>query len=253
MYQSFMIVLREGVESFLLVAIIFAYLRKTGQRHLLPAVLWGVAAAVMASSVLAYFLWMDQGASQPFWEGVFAAVTAVLVSGLVIHMWKVGPHFKQDVEHELSKATTKSATSFWGVLFFTVIMVSREGMEMVLMLFQIQDAQIVTGILLGVLAAAAIAVTWQQFGYLINMATFFRATSVFLLLFIIQIFFQSFHEFTEAGIFPNSEYLHEISEPFSSQGLYGKMYLNVIFFGCALWLAASLFFEKIKWVGNKNK
>ncbi len=253
MYQAFMIVLREGVEAFLIVAIIFAYLRKTGQRRLLPAVLWGTAGGVFASSALAYFLWMDQGASQPFWEGVFATVTAVLVSGLVIHMWRVGPHFKEDVENELAKATGRSATSFWGVLLFTVVMVCREGMEMVLMLFQIQDAEIVSGILLGVLAAVAIAVAWQQFGYLINMKTFFRATSVFLLLFILQIAFQAFHEFTEAGIFPNSEYLHEISEPFSSQGLYGKMYLNAIFFGCALWLATSLFFEKIKSVGHKNK
>lgn len=247
-----MIVLREGVESFLLVAIIFAYLRKTGQRHLLPAVLWGVAVALLASGILAYFLWMDQGASQPFWEGVFAVITAILVSGLVIHMWKIGPHFKQDVENELSKATTKSATSYWGVFLFTIVMVCREGMEMVLMLFQIQDAQIVSGILLGVLAAAAVAVAWQQFGYLINMKTFFRVTSVFLLLFILQVSFQAFHEFTEAGIFPNSEYLHEISEPFSSQGLYGKMYLNAIFFGCAFWLIAGLVLDRIKMVGNKK-
>ena len=128
----------------------------------------------------------------------------------------------------------------------------RQGMEMVLMLFQIQDAQIVSGILLGVLAAAAVAVAWQQFGYLINMKTFFRVTSVFLLLFILQVSFQAFHEFTEAGIFPNSEYLHEISEPFSSQGVYGKMYLNAIFFGCAFWLIIGLVLDRIKVVGNKK-
>lgn len=252
MYQAFMIVLREGVESFLIVAIIFAYLRKTGQHRLLPAVMWGTAASIAASAALAYFLWMDQGASQPFWEGIFAIATAILVSGLVIQMWRIGPHFKQNVEERLAKTTTVSATAFWGVILFTVIMVCREGMEMVLMLFQIQDKEIVSGIVLGVLTATAIAVAWQQFGYLINMKSFFRITSVFLLLFVIQVAVQAFHEFTEAGIFTNSEFLHELSEPFSADGVYGKMYLNVIFFGCAVWLISGLVLEKLKAVGNSK-
>ena len=38
MLQSFIIVLREGFESFLLVAVIFSYLKKSGRPQLSPAV-----------------------------------------------------------------------------------------------------------------------------------------------------------------------------------------------------------------------
>ena len=49
MLQALIIVFREGFESFLTVAIIFAYLRKTGRDWLRPAVWWGIGASVVAS------------------------------------------------------------------------------------------------------------------------------------------------------------------------------------------------------------
>ena len=58
MYQAFMIVLREGVEAFLIVAIVFAYLRKTAQTRLLGAVGWGIAASALFSCILSYFLFI---------------------------------------------------------------------------------------------------------------------------------------------------------------------------------------------------
>ena len=46
MLQSFVITLREGLEAFLIIAISLAYLRKTDRRELIPAVHWGLAAAI---------------------------------------------------------------------------------------------------------------------------------------------------------------------------------------------------------------
>ncbi len=246
MYQAFMIVLREGIESFLIVAIVFAYLRKTNRHQLLSAVNWGTLGAVLLSAFLGYFLWTNQGVHQPLIEGIFASFTVVLVSSLVVHMWKVGPTFKQSMEKEISEVTAKrnSRNAYLGIFLFTIVMISREGMEMTLLLFQIQDPRIVSGIALGVVAAAAVAVLWQQFGYLINMKKFFQITSIFLLLFTLQIAMQAFHEFTEAGIFPNSQFLHNATEPYSAQGIYGKWYGNIIFIACGLWLVFSLFLER---------
>jgi high-affinity iron transporter len=56
MLNSFIIVLREGFESFLLVAVILAYLRKAGQQWLNSSVYIGIAAALAASASLAYVL-----------------------------------------------------------------------------------------------------------------------------------------------------------------------------------------------------
>ena len=54
MFDSFIIVLREAFEAFLIVAITLAYLRRTGRRWLAGAVYWAIAASLVASIALAY-------------------------------------------------------------------------------------------------------------------------------------------------------------------------------------------------------
>ena len=56
MLNSFIIVMREGFESFLLVAVILAYLRKSGQRWLNMPVYVAIAVALAASGGIAYLL-----------------------------------------------------------------------------------------------------------------------------------------------------------------------------------------------------
>lgn len=242
MFQAMMIVLREGVEAFLIVAITLAFLRKTEQHHLIHAVFLGIVASIFTSGLLGYWLWTNQGANLPLWEGVLGLATVILVGSLIVHMWQAGPQLRKELEGNLSKATSAPElhVSFFNVFIFTVFMISREGMETVLLLFQISgNPQFVTGMVLGLVGAIGIAYLWQQFGYLINMKHFFQVTAVYLLLFTLQIAVQAFHEFTEAGIFPNSEALHIASEPFSTEGIYGKWYATLTFAGCAIWLLTS--------------
>ncbi len=247
MFQAFVIVLREGFEAFLIVAITITYLRKTTQDKLLPAVFWGIFVSFIASGLLGFWLWKGQGLQAPMVEGIFALVTAVLVSTLVIHMWKAGPQLKNELENKLAEATTKPTFqgSFIGVFLFTVLMISREGMETALLLLQVHSAQVVTGAALGLLGAAIVAMLWQQFGYLISMKHFFQVTSVYLLLFIAQVLLYAFHEFTETGLMPNAEYLHEISEPFSPDGYYGKWFSTITIVGCGLWLVGGYIAERL--------
>ena len=237
MIQAFIVVLREGFESFLIVAIILAYLRKTNHLSLMPAVYWGVAASVLASAGMGFLLY--QGMNGPFWEGVFGLVSAVMVTALVIHMWRTAPHMKKDMESTLQKATDKKAgAGAWSAVFlFTVLMIAREGMETALLILQIHEPKILSGIFLGLLAAASMAFVWARFGYLINLKLFFQVTAIFLLLFVLQILIYSFHEFTEAGVLPNSEFLHASTEPFSPEGLYGKWFSLGMVLICAVWLA----------------
>ena len=53
MLNSFIIVMREGFESFLLVAVILAYLRKSEQKWLNPTVYVAIVLALAASGGLA--------------------------------------------------------------------------------------------------------------------------------------------------------------------------------------------------------
>ncbi len=244
MLQAFVIVLREGFESFLIVAIILAYLQKTGRTPIIPAVYWGVAASLAASTVLGLLLM--EGANQALWEGIFGVAAALMVTWLVIHMWRTAPSMKRDMEERLSKATANKPTraALFGVFLFTVFMISREGMETALLLLQIHEPQIVAGAVLGTLAAAGMAFFWARFGHLIDLKLFFQVTAIFLLLFVGQILLYSFHEFAEAGILPNSEALHAATEPFSPQGLYGKWFSLGMVFICAIWLCGAWFTNK---------
>ncbi len=245
MLQAFIVVFREGFEGFLIAAIILAYLKKTQKLSLIPAVYWGIAFSILASVGLGYWLW--QGANGPLWEGVFGVISAILIAWLVIHMWQTAAHLKQDMENRMSEVTTQttSRVAYFGTFLFTAFMISREGMETALLLMQIHEAKIVTGIFLGILAAAAMAFAWARFGHLIDLKRFFQVTSIFLLLFVVQILIYAFHEFTEAGILPNSDWLHAATEPFSPEGLYGKWFTLLMIGACAMWLFAAWFADRI--------
>lgn len=244
MYQAFLVVLREGFESFLIVAIMLSYLGRTGKRSLIPAVYWGIAVSVVVSVSLGYFLLT--GVDQALWEGVLGIVTVVAIVALVIHMWRIAPHLKRHMEEHLLKASSQRSDrlAFFGVFLFTVFMISREGMETALILLQVRDPQIVSGILLGLAAAFVLAFTWMRLSHLINLKRFFQVTGVFLLLFALQVAVYSFHEFTEAGIFPQSEALHVATEPYTPTGLYGRWFSIGMVLMCVGWLVVAWFVDK---------
>jgi len=237
MIPALVIVFREGFEAFLSVAIIFAYLRKTGRDWLRPAVYWGIAASVVASFALG---WALMRVNQSLWEGVLGIVAAVLVATFVIHVWRTAPRMKRDMETQLETAATRSSR-MWSVIAvfaFTLLMVTREGMETALMLIQVRTGRFILGSLLGIGGAALMSWGWAHYGHRINVKRFFQVTGLFLLLFALQIVFYAIHEFSEAGVLPNSEAIHNATEPFSPVGVYGKWFSVLMVGICAAWLLA---------------
>lgn len=240
MLQALIIVFREGFEAFLTVAIIFAYLRKTGRDALRPAVWWGIGASVVASFTLGYFL---QSINQPLWEGVVALVAAVLVASFVVHIWRIAPHMKRDMEARLERRSTGS-WAWVGTFAFTLMMITREGMETALMLIQVRQGQFWLGCALGLAAAASMSWLWAHYGHRINVKRFFQVTGLFLLLFTIQILFYAIHEFSEAEILPHSEAIHSATEPYSADGRYGMWIVAVMLGICAIWLAGATLLDR---------
>jgi high-affinity iron transporter len=225
MLQAFVITLREGLEAFLIVAISLAYLRKSGRHQLVPAVHWGIGVSVILSVIAA---WLFQRASnQALWEGILAMAAAVLVASLIVHMWRHAKRLKKEIETHLESSALKTgAKAFAGVFLFTLLMITREGMETALLmgtlLFQLRAADIIAGAVLGIIVAAFVAFLWSRYGHRVNLALFFQVTAVFLSVFVIQLFIYGFHELTEANIFPYSEPLHTATEPYGPDGLYGQ-------------------------------
>jgi high-affinity iron transporter len=266
MLNSFIIVMREGFESFLLVAIILAYLRKSEQKWLNSSVYVAIALALAASGGLAYLLntgveettvtnvfgaslgaYVNQFfANEALREAVLGAIAVLMVGTLVIHMWRHGPKVQQRMREKLDAVSSKSSrvAAVLGVFLFTFLMITREGMETALMLMQVKDPNLINGALFGLGAAILFAIGWAKFGHLINVRRFFQVTGIFLLLFMVQVSIYSFHEFAEAGLLPNSEFLHEATEKFSPDGLYGKWFSPIMIGICALWLLGAWLIDR---------
>src|SRR3954452_1595485 len=141
MLPALIIVFREGFEAFLTVAIIFAFLRKTGRDWLRPAVYAGILTSIIASFGLGYAL-MRISEHQSLIEGILGIVAAVLVASFVVHVWRVAPRMKGDMERRLDSYTsaTSRILAIAGVFSFTVLMVTREGMEPAPMLIQVRHS-----------------------------------------------------------------------------------------------------------------
>ena len=165
MMQALVITLREGIEAFLIVAISLAYLRKSGRIELIRAVHWGIGAALAVSAAGGYLLY--NASNQEWLEGPLAIIAAVSVLWLTVHMWRAGRHLKGDIEQRLqSSGAATGAAAFLGVFLFTALMISREGMETVLLLFQLQQSpSLVLGALLGLAGASFMALLWSRYGH----------------------------------------------------------------------------------------
>jgi high-affinity iron transporter len=274
MLNAFIIVFREGFESFLLVAVILSYLRKSGQRWLTPAVYIAIAIALSASAGLGYVL--REGvddlvlvrifgstlggyvssflANESLREGILGLVAMVMVGSLVVYMWRTGPKVQQRMRERLNSMSSRSSrlAAVAGVFLFTFLMITREGMETALMLLQVHGSEMLGGALLGLCAACAFAWAWAKFGHLINVKRFFQVTGIFLLLFMVQVGIYSFHEFSEAGLLPNSEVLHAATEKISPDGLYGKWFSVIMISICALWLLGGWIVDRVKTVRQPN-
>src|SRR3954469_639184 len=247
MLQAFVITLREGLEAFLIVAISLAYLKKTQRRELLPAVHWGIATSVALS--IGAGLLLARARNQSLWEGVLGITAAFLVASLTVHMWRAGRHMKRDIEGKLAASSLRTGpAAFWGVFTFTLLMITREGMETAMLmnalLFQVKAMNIISGALAGTLVAAFVAFLWSRYGHRVNLARFFQVTAVFLLVFVVQLIIYGFHELAEANVLPNSEVLHWATEPYGPDGIYGQ-YLTYLLVALPLaWLAFSSLFGK---------
>jgi high-affinity iron transporter len=243
MLQAFVITLREGLEAFLIVAISIAYLKKSQRSELVPAVRWGIGLAILLSIGAAELFYRAR--NQALWEGLLALLAAVSVFSLTVHMWRTAKRIKRDIEGHLHASTLKTgAAAFAGVFLFTLLMITREGMETALLvgtlLFQMKaPADVLMGAMGGILLAAFVASLWSRYGHRVNLGLFFQVTAVFLFVFVVQLVIYAFHELMEANIFPYSGPLHAATEPYGPDGIYGHYLSYMLVLLPMGWLAFS--------------
>jgi high-affinity iron transporter len=235
-FQALVITSREGIEAFLIVAISLAYLRKAGRAELTRAVHWGIATAVLLSAAGGYLLY--HAANQEILEGPLAMIAAVSVAAMTVHMWRASRHMKGDMEGRLrTSADRTGAAAFLGVFLFTVLMISREGMETALLLMQLRETtNLLVGAAAGIAAAAAVAWLWSRYGHRIDLSLFLQVTALFLFVFVVQLFIQGIHELSEQKFLPYSGLIHAATESWGPDSFFGHLLTYMLVMLPAFWL-----------------
>src|SRR4029434_6872944 len=129
------------------------------------------------------------------------------------------------------------AGAFMGVFLFTVLMVSREGMETALLLLQLKETlNLVLGAALGMVGAAALAWLWSRYGHRVNLGLFFQVTAIFLFVFVVQLLISGVHEMSEQNMLPFSEPIHEATESWGPDSAFGHALTYALVLLPAAWL-----------------
>ncbi|HEX7170913.1 MAG TPA: FTR1 family protein, partial [Rubrobacter sp.] len=162
MFAAFVVLLREGFEASLLVAIVLAYLTQIDHHKQRRQVWYGVGAAISLSLVLAGVLFATAGELRGPAEKIFEACALFLAVGfltyMVLWMRRESRALAGNIRRDVDSAVGRGGGLALALLVF--VMVLREGIETSLFVFGITRAstplQTTIGAAAGILAAVGL-------------------------------------------------------------------------------------------------
>ena len=200
--------LREGVEAALIVAIICAYLARTGNRQFFTRVFVGAGGAIAISAILGVILFVSVGELPAPYEQLFEAGTllaaAAVVTWMLFWMRRQARTVKGELQAAVDRALDHGSVNALAALAFVAVI--REGLETSLFLVgQANSADegaiwVLTGALVGLLVAALLGVGFYHGSRRVNLATFFRWTGVALIFIAAGLLSSAVHELIEIGV-----------------------------------------------------
>jgi high-affinity iron transporter len=242
-WQSFLIILREGLEAILVVGAVVAFLIKTGNRDRLRNIWWGVAWALLASAATAVVLktiLAAMPASREIIEGLTMLVAvAVLFS---VSYWLISKveaaKWQQFIRDKVNNALEHGGGG--ALTFVAFLAVYREGAETALFYQALFNEgpgialPLSMGILAGGTVLAVIFTLFYKFGVRIPLRPFFSVTSVLLYFMAFVFMGKGVRELQEGNAlpitaipgFPHSEFLGLYP---SWQGVLAQLALLLLF------------------------
>jgi high-affinity iron transporter len=250
MFETTLITFREGLEMFLIIAIMLAYLAKTGRAHLFSPVYWGVAAAVLISLTTGWHI--AELAEDPYMEGGLAIVAGIMVASFTWMMMKNAKNIRQHITAGIDRQAERAGKgAFVGVFIFTVLMIAREGMETAMMLGSlsgtINAGDMLFGAIMGFASVGVIGYLWIKQSASINLKVFMQVTGIFLMLFCVHLFMYGFHELTEVNAVPfiDNFYWHNLTEPFEPGEFIGNLMTAGLLVVPAGWIIFNYFRHRL--------
>lgn len=203
MGSSLLITLREGLEIALVLAIIVAYLHKTGRGDRVGSVGLGSAVAavvcVVAGVVFFRLVGEFEGAWEQLIEGVLAFSAVAVLTWMIFWMRGHARGVASELHGKIDAAIERSPIALMAVAF---VAVAREGFETVLFLLGAETASasgtdVVIGGLIGLTISAVLGYLFYLGSDRIDLRRFFNWTGLLLILFAAGLFAKGVHEFRE--------------------------------------------------------
>lgn len=185
-----LIMLREGFEAALVVAIVVAYLRRIGRLDLARSVWRGVALAAGAALAVGVVIRLTTGSldgdARMRTFATISAVAAVVLTWMVFWMRRQSRLIKGDLEHRVDAALRADNTRR-AVAGVALVAVLREGIEAALFLVAASTDEsggtVIAGALVGLALASVLAYLVYWGGRSMPMKAFFTVTGLVLIVF----------------------------------------------------------------------
>jgi high-affinity iron transporter len=206
MIAATLIAFREGLEAALIVGIVFGYLRKIGQtthnRHAWVGVWAAIAASIGLAAIIQLIGAELEGQAEEIFEGLTMFLAVGVLTWMIFWMRYQSRTLRSTLEHDIQQALSSGQGR--GLMAVTFLAVFREGVETALFLsaaaFATNKADTLFGAVFGLATAVLVGYMIYASTMKLNLRTFFKVTSVLLLLIAAGLLSHGIHEFQEAGL-----------------------------------------------------
>jgi len=181
MIPSFIMGFREGLEAFLLIAIMIKYISSTDQQHLKIKVVQGSAAGLVISLMLGMGLNSVSDAlggvstMTKVWESAASLIALALVTMFIFWMISHGSDMAKHVQSEVKKKFSGS-----GLFLISLVIVAREGTE--ISIFSFAGKYPFSIVIMGVFASLVLTILIFYSLVKINISLLFKITLGYLIL-----------------------------------------------------------------------
>ncbi|MBK3573752.1 FTR1 family protein [Streptomyces sp. MBT65] len=233
-FPSFLIGLREGLEAGLIVSILVATLVRADAKSRLPQVWTGVLAAIALAmsfgAVLTFTAANLSATAQEAFGGVLSVIAVAFVTAMVFWMRRSARTFSGEIREKVTGALGMGA----GVLMLTSFLaVGREGLETALFLWTTaraagESAGPLTGAGIGLVLAAVLCWGLYRRVLRINLAKFFTATGVVLVVIAAGVLGYGLRDLQEGGVLPGlTTYAFDLSGSVDAGSWYSTLVQGV--------------------------
>ncbi|URQ59459.1 FTR1 family protein [Pantoea alhagi] len=232
MFVPFLIMLREGLEAALIVSLIASYLKRTQRTRWFGAMWAGVFIAAALCLALGVFINATTGEfpqkEQELFEGIVAVIAVAILTWMVFWMRNVSRNVKAQLEDAVDQALQKGSNNGWALVLMVFLAVAREGLESVFFLLAAftQDVGMAppVGAVLGLITAAAIGALIYWGGVKLNLAKFFKWSSLFIIFVAAGLAAGAIRAFHEAGLWNHYQTIaFDLSNALSTHTLFGTL------------------------------